>query len=455
MTDTTMPTPDIQPEQPPAPSAPDLFGRLWAYVKGGGLGARIAILLALTLMLKIPLAMVGDIIADRQSHENEAVKSVNNSWGPAQTFVGPMLLLPYSPAHTTWIRAFTVLPDKLSIEARIVPQQRRRGLFTATVYDTTLDVVAEFQTKAVRDIVGLGQWLDWSNARLSLGITDKTTILPTAVEIDGQEIGWLPADSTRLSSIQAPLASAGLGDRDTVKVHFRLSFAGSGSLSVVPLGQETDVTIASAWPSPSFFGRYLPATRSISADGFQAKWSMSYLGRGYDQLWDTNTRTGPSDDTVMASAFGVELLNPVDAYRETDRAIKYGVMFIGLTFAAGLLFELATGTRPHAAQYGLIGLSLCVFYLLLLSLSEQIGFGLAYLASALAVAAQAASYNWAVQRRVRPALAFAATLAVLYAGLYELLQLEDVALLAGSLLLFVVLSVAMWFTRNLHRAEPS
>jgi inner membrane protein len=157
---------------------------------------------------------------------------------------------------------------------------------------------------------------------------------------------------------------------------------------------------------------------------------------------------------VLSSAFGVTLLTPIDAYRETDRAIKYGIMFIGLTFAASLLFELATGTRPHAAQYGLIGLSLCVFYLLLLSISEQIGFGPAYLASAAAVVAQATIYHRALQRRSAPALAFGAVLAGLFAGLYGLLQLEDVALLAGSVVLFAVLSVAMWLTRNLHRPQP-
>jgi inner membrane protein len=202
-------------------------------------------------------------------------------------------------------------------------------------------------------------------------------------------------------------------------------------------------------------GRYLPASQTIDKDGFIAKWSISYLGRGYGQLWDGASSTDPAPRAVLESAFGVTLLNAVDAYRETDRAIKYGVMFIALTFATCLMFEFVGGTRPSVAQYGLIGLSLCVFYLLLLSLSEQIGFGLAYLISAGAVAGQATIYNWALLRRRIPALAFGAILAGLYGGLYGLLQLEDVALLTGSLLLFAVLSLAMWFTRNLHRTQPA
>jgi inner membrane protein len=224
-------------------------------------------------------------------------------------------------------------------------------------------------------------------------------------------------------------------------------------ISFVPLGRRTTASVASPWPSPSFSGRYLPAEQTVDKDGFSAKWTISSLGRGYGQLWDGAGKTDPTADAVLGSAFGVTLLDPVDAYRETDRAIKYGIMFIGLTFAACLLFELATGTRPHAAQYGLIGLSLCVFYLLLLSFSEQIGFGPAYLASASAVVAQAAIYNWALQRRLLPAAAFGALLAGLYGGLYALLRLEEASLLAGSLLLFAVLSVAMWLTRNLHRPQ--
>jgi hypothetical protein len=149
-------------------------------------------------------------------------------------------------------------------------------------------------------------------------------------------------------------------------------------------------------------GRYLPASQAVDKDGLRAKWSISYLGRSYGQVWDVPSSTRPSTSTVLQSAFGVTLLNSVDAYREADRALKYAILFIALTFAACLMFEFVGGTRPSVAQYGLIGLSLCVFYLLLLSLTEQIGFGPAYLVSAVAVAAQAAIYNWALQRRAGP-----------------------------------------------------
>lgn len=439
---------------PPVP-APSPFRVAYDYLSGGNLVTRVLLLAMLTLLLKIPLGMVDGVVSDRQRYETEATVNISETWGRSQTLVGPMMVLPYKPASASWIRALTLLPERLAIDGKILPQERRRGLFSVTVYTASLDVVAEFNTKAVRDLLAEGDWVDWPAARLTLGVSEAKSIDTSPVDLDGNTVEWTPELPTPLSSLQASLAVAELAGRNTLSVRFRINLAGSGRISVVPLGQRTEVSLASPWPSPSFFGRYLPAGQSIDKEGFSAKWAVSSLGRGYGQLWDGVSKTDPQAQAVLNSAFGVALFNPVNAYRETDRAIKYGVLFIALTFAACLLFEQATGTRPHVAQYGLIGLSLCVFYLLLLSFSEQIGFGIAYLVSAAAVAGQAAFYTGAVQRRVAPGLAFGGFLAALYGALYALLQLEDVALLAGSLLLFAMLSLAMWFTRNLHRPQAA
>ena len=350
----------------------------------------------------------------------------------------------------------TLLPEKLVIDSQVRPEQRRRGLLAVTVYTATLDVVAEFQTKAVRELAADGRTIDWTAARLTLGLTDPKSVDAGLVDVDGQQVEWLPETRSTLATLQTPLGPASLADRETVTVRFRIAFGGTGTISFTPLGRRTEVSIASPWPSPSFGGRSLPLAQTVDTDGFRAKWAASHLGRRYSQLWDSGSPSNdPTADTVLDSSFGVSLLNPIDAYRETDRAIKYAIMFIGLTFMACLLFELATGTQPHVAQYGLIGLSLCMFYLLLLSLAEQIGFAAAYIASAAAVIGQATVYTWALQRRRGPALAFGALLTGLYGGLYSILQLEEVALLAGSVVLFIVLSLGMWFTRNLHRAQPA
>ncbi|HEY4166807.1 MAG TPA: cell envelope integrity protein CreD [Reyranella sp.] len=424
----------------------------YAFLSGPNLLARALLLAALTLGLTVPLGLMGGIVTDRQSYQQEAVKNIKSSWGTSQTFTGPRLLVPYKDKTESWQVVF--LPQKLTINGDVPTEQRRRGLFTVSVYRAYLDVVAEFDTRVLQGLPIGGNELDWSAARLLVGVSEERSLSADTVEVDGQQIEWTPDTSDRLAALQASLARIDPAARDTLTVRFRLAFAGSGSLSIVPLGQRTEVTLGSPWRSPSFIGPYLPTTQTVTREGFKATWTTSSLGRGYPQIWKTPGER-PQDVTVLQSAFGVALINPVDAYRETDRAIKYGVLFIGLTFAACLLFELATGTRPHALQYGLIGLSLCVFYLLLLSFAEQIGFGPAYLVSAAAVAAQGAVYTGAVQRRVLPGLAFGGLLGVLYGTLYSLLQLEDVALLSGSILLFTLLSLAMWFTRNLHRPQPA
>jgi inner membrane protein len=400
--------------------------------------------------------MIGSVIADRRTYEAEATKSVSEAWGGPQTFAGPTIVLPYRRADGLTTSVMTLLPEKLAIDGRIVPEQRRRGLFAVNVYSATLDVAAEFQISELRALIADGRLVDWSAARLEVGLSDIRSIDSAVVEVDGQKLDWGPGEGNAvLSALGANLGTLALGGRDTVSVRFSLTLVGSGKLALVPLGRRTEVTLAAPWPAPSFTGR-LPLSQTVDKDGFRARWSVSHLGRPFGQLWDgSGLRYESWAKTVLQSAFGVTLLTPVDAYRETDRAIKYGIMFIGLTFVACLLFEMATGTQPHVAQYGLIGLALCVFYLLLLSVAEQVGFALAYVASASAVVAQATLYNWALRRRAGPALAFGAVLAGLYAGLYGLLQLEDVALLTGSVLLFAVLSVAMWLTRNIHRPQPA
>jgi inner membrane protein len=431
-----------------------LFFRIaYEFLSGHSLLARAVLLAALTLAIKVPLTLVGGIVTDRQSHEEEAVKNIKSSWGTSQTFTGPRIVVPYKDKAGSWQVVF--LPQKLAIDGDVATEPRRRGLFAVSVYRASLDVVAEFDNRLLRGVSTAANELDWSAARLLIGVSEERSLNADTVDVDGQQIEWIPDTNDTLASVQAPLGRIDPAARETLTVRFRLAFAGSGSLSIVPLGQRTEVTLVSAWRSPSFIGPYLPAAQTITREGFKANWTTSALGRGYPQVWKPTSGDTPQGVTVLQSAFGVALINPVDAYRETDRAIKYGVLFIGLSFAACLLFELATGTRPHALQYALIGLSLCVFYLLLLSFAEQIGFGPAYLMSAAAVAAQGAVYTGAVQRRVLPGLAFGAFLGVLYAALYALLQLEDVALLSGSLLLFALLSLAMWFTRNLHRTEPA
>lgn len=227
---------------------------------------------------------------------------------------------------------------------------------------------------------------------------------------------------------------------------YELVISGTGALYFLPLGDSSRVAITSSWPSPSFGGAFLPAERSVDDSGFTAEWRVLDLGRGYPSAW---RRTEPSPQGVEASAFGAELITPVGIHEAAMRATKYGVLILGFTFVAYFLFELFAPLRLHALQYLLIGLANCVFYLLLLALAEHIGFGPAYLASALAATALITSYSGAVLGSLRRAVPIGALLTALYGYLYVTLQAEDYALLFGALGVFTALAAFMYLTRHI------
>lgn len=430
---------------------------LLGHLRGDGLSGRIATMLLLALLLLVPLRLIGGIVSDQMRHESEAAKAVGASWGGPLTVVGPTVKVPYrrSSGTTEVDGTLVLLPDKLQVDARLHPEQRRRGIFAVNVYRAVLEVSAQFNVRPLQDLQAEGRRIDWKAMHLAVDLGDARSAEGSAIDVNGLAVDWQSASVRGNSVLTATLSPERVDHQGGLTVRFQIELGGSGSLAIAPLGRRTEATMGAAWQSPSYFGR-LPFKQEQGADGFRASWSQSDLGRPYGQLWDIGSDAGlPAGDAVRMSAFGVALLPPIDTYREIERALKYDIMIVGLTFALCLLFELATGIAPHGIQYGLIGLSLSIYYLLLLSFSERWGFTTAYAISATAVVLQVAGYNWALQRRSRPALAFGALLALLFAGLYGLLRLEDIALLAGSLVLFAVVSVAMWLTRDLHRRREA
>jgi inner membrane protein len=226
----------------------------------------------------------------------------------------------------------------------------------------------------------------------------------------------------------------------------RLALAGSDSLRLLPAGSDTEVHLSSLWTDPSFEGAYLPVERAVNEAGFEAKWKVLRLARGFPPQWK-------SGDVALAqldsSLVGVRLLSPVDAYTTTDRAVKYELLFIYLTFGAMFLVEVMARRRVHPVQYALIGFALCLFYLLLLSLAEHTGFLVAYATAAVAITLLIAGYSRAVLGTRGRTAAVAALVSTLYLYLFVLLQIQDYALLVGSVGLFVALAIVMYLTRGI------
>jgi inner membrane protein len=222
-----------------------------------------------------------------------------------------------------------------------------------------------------------------------------------------------------------------------------MNLNGSGKVQFVPLGKETTVMIGSTWADPSFIGEFLPTEREVTDIGFTAQWDVQYLNRSYPQLIMENETVD-----IEASAFGVELLFPADSYQKTERTAKYAVLFIGLAFLAFFLIEILNSLRIHPVQYLLVGVALVVFYTLLLSLSEHIGFGLAYVIASLSLVSVISGYSGSILGSVRLGALMAALTGTLYGFMFVVLQLEDYALLFGSVGLFIVVAITMYMTRR-------
>lgn len=443
---------------------------------------------ALVVVLLLPLALVRELIAEREDRQRAAVASIAEDWSGPQTLAGPILAVPYrftvrddrGRARTVEEMAW-ILPETLSVDLALAPESRRRGLFEAVVYTASVDLAAEIVVPEVLLPRQPDARVDWARARLVVGVADPRGIEPgLTVAVDGTARAAGPLTDTAVidppafagtpdrprsgggSAAIGPggvavalpeLADGAAGRRLDVAAAFRLK--GAQALAVVPVGATTTVEAAAPWPAPGFAGAFLPDAHGVGPDGFAAEWRLGRFGRGFGTVL-----AGPDAAGLAArlgpAAFGLRLLEPVDAYRQTERMAKYGALVVVFTYLALFLYEVVGGRRIHPVQYGLVGLALVVFYLLLLSLAERLGFTPAYAIGAAAVVAQVGLYAAAVLGR-RPGAGLAALLAGLYGALWVLMRLEDTALVVGSIALFLGLSAVMWATRRIdwYRAGPA
>jgi len=416
----------------------------------------------LALLMLIPLGQVQGLIGERDGLRLRALADIAQRWGGAQDVGGAMLAI---PRHTrirvndNWaIQQSTevLLADQLSITATMRPQIRSYGIYSTPVYEADLRISGRFETADLRALgpaigesragVELPEGLLLQRAELRLPIADVRGIRRiSALRIDGKELAFGPSSdaSGSLHTIALPIDlsqwSAGAHE-----FALELTLAGTGSLHFLPLARRTEASIVAPWPDPSFNGAFLPAEHRVEGGGFEARWQVLDLNRSYGQHWQEEAH---SVDPVSA-AFGVSLYQPADLYQRNERAGKYGVLFIALTFIAFFLFEVLRKLRVHPVQYLLVGLALTTFYVVLLAFSEQLGFGFAYLAAATAVVLLVGGYASAVLRVRRAGVLLGAALAFVYALLYGLVVSEQYSLLMGAIALLLVVGVLMYLTRK-------
>lgn len=441
------------PVPPPIPSALP-----WRFKPGRTV--KFALVGVLLLLLLIPHAMIASVISEREGYQEEARSGIAGSWGPAQTVLGPVLVVPTrtevprAPNETgplKWERgAVTVLPAELEAQARLAPERRRRGLFEAVVYGADVLMSAKLSVPALT--VPERTELLWREAFMLTGATSLRSAAGTVLTLNGRALPARDAgcDFGNWNLVRWDLGLDGAIAPDTaMQLAGAMSLRGTGRFGLAPLARQARFDIAAPWPTPSFTGSGLPVRSDITPQGFTASWEE---GTGQPLV----SRGGPGWCEHLvgeAPRVGVDLLEAVPTYRMVTRASKYAELFLALALLTYVLFELVAGVRIHLVQYGLLGLSVLLFPLLLLAFGEPLGFATAYAISSAAVVAQASAYTAAVTHRLRLAGVFAGILGTLFGFLYVVLSLEAFALLAGAVALFAALSAVMAVTRRVNWAE--
>ena len=417
----------------------------------------------LMILLAIPLAMVREVISERTENRQQATEDVARAHAGAQVLTGPVLHVPYTETYTRTVvvdvekntkrqetvresRVATVFPSLMDTRSRLTTETRWRGIFPVTVYNSRHDSSGRFVWSAVAPREKGGQ-IALGQPWLTLGVSDLRGLLGRPVlTLAGQSLAVAasPATEQLPLPLAAPVDVALLKPGTTLDFTLGMDLAGTGRIGYVPLADDNRVTLSSAWPHPSFGGDFLPRQRDVSDDGFEAQWSVPSLSTQAQQQFLSADKERPALDS-----FSVALEDPVDVYRLTERAAKYGMMFIVLTFAAFFVLEMVKRWRIHPMQYLMIGAALVLFFLLLLSLSEHLDFRLAYLIGSTACITLLAHYLRHVLGGWRAGLGMGGLLVALYGVLYGILISEDNALMMGSLLLFGVLAAIMVATRKI------
>lgn len=425
------------------------------------LGLKLIIVCALALLMTVSSFFVGGLVTERTQRAAEVLKEISSHVGGPQTFLGPTLAVPYrvppiSPSGSPGTGVYVIFPAQANAEVKTTTTERHRSLFHVPVFQADLTLESAFDLSASPTAAPQGADLDWTRAEIIVGVSDlRGAIVDPTLEGNGSTYILAPSElADRLcfensDKAQAKAAllgatlSAGVKPPSSLRVISKLKFSGAARIAVLAYGKTTRIVIQGDWRNPGFDGAFLPFNRAVGDRGFTAEWTIPFTARGI-------RAEGPSDTIagLHSTAVGVSFIEVADAYQSVNRSLKYVLLILGLVFLSYFGFEVTTGKRVHPAQYVLVGLGQIIFYLLLLSLSERVGFDLAFLLAAGAtVGLFSTNAAWIFVSRRRGAQALG-LFGILYLLIYLLLRLEDNALLVGAISSFLVIALLMYLTRK-------
>ena len=416
----------------------------------------MGMIVVLILLLLIPAYMVQNLIHERTMRQNEAIEEVSSKHADDQSISGPILTIPFirkrqddngDGTHREIKERFLyhILPEELKIDGEIIPETRKRGIFEVVLYGSKMNFSGFFDSYDFENNGLNEENLLLDKAFVTLGVSDLKGVT--------DQVDFTLGDSSVMFSpgvISKDIVSSGLHVRyplseipEKLDFNFDISLNGSETMMFTPIGKVTTVDITSPWSEPSFDGSFLPDSRKVDKDGFVANWKVLHLNRNYPQTWVGNK------NTLHGSRFGVNLRLPIDVYQKSMRVAKYAILFIVLTYLVFFFVEILNKILIHPIQYILVGIALVLFYVLMLAFSEQIYFDYAYILAALMTISLVFLYCRSILKSWGLAAMTASILLILYGFIFIIIQMQDLALLFGSLGIFLILAVTMYFSRKI------
>ena len=409
---------------------------------------RILLIGAIVILLTIPNFMVQSLINERHQYRLDAINEIGKSWAGAQIVGGPVISVMKKEERknkngNVYFKKETshYLPEKLEVNADVTPEVRYKGIYELVLYKSKIKMKGQINLTKLKEHFPTE---DFDEIYISFNVSDLRGIQKDVkLKLNGKDYNLVPGLKNKIfrNGFYADIQY----DKDTLQ-YFEIEFDLNGmeNLEFIPLGKSSEININSPWNNPGFFGAFLPTSRIIKEDGFNAKWIVNYFNRTYPQEWHNATYD------VFPSAFGVKLLIPVDEYQKTMRMSKYSLMIIVFTFLSFFLVEVFSKKIIHPIQYLLVGLALIIFYSFLLAISEYIVFHYSYLISSLLTITLVGLYVMSIYKSKQIAVIIAGMLFLFYGFMYVILQLQDYSLLLGNIALFIILALVMFFTRKIN-----
>jgi len=414
---------------------------------------KIGFILLLILLLMIPNTLIQNLILERQSLDRRVRQEIAADWGPSQRIAGPILSIPYSVEVAFEDKVKTVehvlrwTPESMDIEVALGTEERKKGIYKSILYNADHVVTGNFNLPDTADFGHKPKEIHWEKATIDIGFTAASS-LENIVHLNWNKDRYkmesgLSSSALYNTGIHAMVNLSPQQEKYTFSTIFGIH--GSESIRYLPIAGNTTVKMSSSWNSPGFNGLPAPQSREITADGFSAEWNATEYNRPFKKMWIDHE----INLARYHNFFGVDLVQTVGHYQKNMRSAKYALLILSLSFLIFFFFEILKGSKIHPMQYIFIGLALSVFYILLLSFSEHIGFNLAYITASVVTVLLISWYSLHILKTISKTIVMSGILTLLYAYIFTLLQMEELALLVGSLGLFFALAITMYLSRNM------